>query len=200
PGASECAVYAAMLGAMIERGGEVPAMIMWAAGAPERLLSSRPPTLRRFERGDFLRAEVEGRYAGYCGQVTQMAVLGPVPAPYREMWRLQQEALALCCAEMRPGITLGELAQRTVAVGQGTSGRVRFLMHGRGLGDDAPMYAFSASAAAADWPLEAGACFVAKPVVSREGHADVVWGDSVVVTETGAQRLGTIPAEILELA
>jgi len=67
PGVRENAVYAAMLAAMIERGSEVPAMIMWSAGPPETLRSAGPPTPRRFEKGDFLRVEIEGRYAGYCG-------------------------------------------------------------------------------------------------------------------------------------
>ena len=133
PGASENKVYAAMLAAMIERGGEVPAMIMWSAGPPEQLVSAGPPTARHFAPGDFLRVEVEGRYAGYCGQVTQMAVLGKLPQAYRDMWKVQQEAVALCCAEARPGVTLGALAERMEAVAKGTPCRIKFLMHGRGL-------------------------------------------------------------------
>ena len=198
-GASEAAVYAAMLGAMIARGGEVPAMIMWSAGPDDRLVSAGPPTLRRLAPGDFLRVEVEGRYVGYCGQVTQMAVLGKVPHAYRDMWRIQQEAVQLCCEAMRPGVTLGELARRTEAVAAGTPCKIKFLMHGRGLGDDAPMYVFAASEEVKTWPVEANASFIAKPVVTRDGHADVMWGDSVVVTQTGARRLGTLAPEIMEL-
>ena len=200
PGVSEASVYAAMIATMMEGGGEIPAMIMWSAGAPERLVSAGPPTLRRLAHGDFLRVEVEGRYAGYCGQVTQMAVLGKVPPVYRDMWRLQQEAVQLCCEDMRPGITLGELARRTEALAQGTPCRIKFLMHGRGLGDDAPMYVFSAAEEVKSWAVEANACFIAKPVVARDAHADVVWGNSVVVTPTGAKRLGIAPAEFIELA
>jgi len=188
-----------MLAAMIERGSEIPAMIMWSAGPPDRLVSAGPPTLRRFERGDFLRVEVEGRYAGYCGQVTQMAVLGQMPPAYRDMWRLQQDAVGLCCAEMHPGVTLGALAARTEALARGTPYRIKFLMHGRGLGDDAPMYVFSATDEVKRWPVEANASFITKPVVCRDGLADVVWGDSVVVTPSGVRRLGTLAPEFLEL-
>lgn len=199
PGASEHEVYAAMLAAMIARGSEVPAMIMWSAGPADRLVSAGPPTARKFAAGDLLRVEVEGRYAGYCGQVTQMAVLGRLPAAYREMWQVQQEAVRLCCAEARPGITLGALAARTEAVAKGTPCRIKFLMHGRGLGDDAPMYVFSASQETKDWVVAANASFIVKPVVTREGHADVVWGNSVVVTAAGAARLGSMPPEIIEI-
>ena len=199
PGIAETTVYAAMLSAMIERGSEIPAMIMWSAGPPESLVSAGPPTSRRFAASDFIRVEVEGRCAGYCGQVTQMAVLGPVPASYREMWHIQQEALALCCDLARPGVTLGELAAKTEAFAEGTSCRIRFLMHGRGVGDDAPMYVFSADEQTKRWVLEENASFIIKPVVTREGHTQVVWGDSVIITAAGAQRLGRLSPEILEL-
>ncbi|MBN9085237.1 MAG: hypothetical protein BGP04_11745 [Rhizobiales bacterium 62-17] len=198
-GRTENEVYAAMLAAMIANGSEVPAMIMWSAGAPETLASAGPPNARPLERGDFIRVEVEGRYAGYCGQVTLMAVLGRIPDTYREMWTIQQDAFALCCQLARPGITLGELATRTEAVAKNTPCRIRFLMHGRGLGDDAPIYIFSAGEEIKRWPLEENASFIIKPMVIRDGHTDVVWGDSVVITAAGAQRLGTINPKIIEL-
>ncbi|HEV8016698.1 MAG TPA: M24 family metallopeptidase [Stellaceae bacterium] len=199
PGIEECAVYAAMLAAMVERGGEVPAMIMWSAGSGAALASAGPPLRRVLAAGDLLRVEVEGRYAGYCGQVTQMAVLGRLPEPYRDLWRLQQDALQACNAALRPGITLGELARRTEAVAAGTPCRIKFLMHGRGLGDDAPIYVFNAPDEIQGWVVEENASFIAKPVVSREGYPDIMWGDSIVVTPSGPQRLGAMPAEFTEL-
>jgi hypothetical protein len=72
-------------------------------------------------------------------------------------------------------------------------------MHGRGLGDDAPMYVFSAPDEVKRWPIEANASFIAKPVVSRDGAADVVWGDSVVVRAQGPERLGTLAPEFMTL-
>jgi Xaa-Pro dipeptidase len=199
PGVAECAVYGAMLAAMIERGGEVPAMIMWTAGTGDALVSAGPPLLRPLAKGDLLRVEVEGRYAGYCGQVTQMAMLGRLPAAYRDLWRLQQEAMQVCDSAIRPGITLGELAERTEAVAKGTPCRIKFLMHGRGLGDDAPIYVFNAPPEIQRWTIEENTSFILKPVVSRDGHPDIMWGDSIVVTANGPKRLGTMPAEFTEL-
>lgn len=199
PGVAECVVYAAMLAAMVERGGEVPAMIMWSAGSGDALVSAGPPLLRPLAKGDLLRVEIEGRYAGYCGQVTQMAMLGPLPESYRDLWRLQQEALQACNAAIRPGITLGELAVRTESIAKGTPYRIKFLMHGRGLGDDAPIYIFNAPPEIQRWTIEENASFIAKPTVSRDGHPDVMWGDSIVVTASGPKRLGTMPAEFTEL-
>lgn len=72
-------------------------------------------------------------------------------------------------------------------------------MHGRGLGDDSPMYVFSASEEIKRWVVEANASFITKPVVACHGRADIVWGDSVVVTPTGAKRLGKLAPEIIEI-
>jgi hypothetical protein len=42
--------------------------------------------------------------------------------------------------------------------------------------------------------------FMVKPVIMTEGRArNVVWGDSVVATPTGARRLGTRPPAIIEI-
>ncbi len=199
PGVTEAAVYAAMIAAMIERGGDVPAMIMWSAGVGEALVSAGPPLQRALAAGDILRVEVEGRYAGYCGQVTQMAMLGPLPSAYRDLWRLQQDALQACNEAMRPGITLGELAKRTMAIAQGTPCRIKFLMHGRGLGDDAPIYVFNAPDEIQQWPIEENASFIAKPVVTRDGFPDIMWGDSIVVTPRRPVRLGTMAPAFTEL-
>jgi hypothetical protein len=72
-------------------------------------------------------------------------------------------------------------------------------MHGRGLGDDSPMYVFSAGDEIKRWVVEANTCFITKPVVARDGYPDIVAGDSVVVTATGATRLGTIASEFIEI-
>jgi Xaa-Pro dipeptidase len=112
---------------------------------------------------------------------------------------MQQQAVAVCYDLARPGISLGELATRTEAIANGTSYQIHFLMHGRGLGDDAPIYVFSATEETKSWILEENASFIIKPIVTRQGHAEVLWGDSVVITTRGAERLGSITPEIIEL-
>jgi Xaa-Pro aminopeptidase len=198
PGVAECAVYAKMIEAMVAQGGELPAMIMWTAGAPGPSLGAAPPTLRPLASGDMIRVEVEGRWAGYCGQVTQMASLGAPPAAFRDVAHLLHNALRICLEKMKPGVSLGELADATEAGARGSGYEIKFLMHGRGLGDDAPIYVFNASDAVRAQVIEENTAFVVKPVVkpANAWHPLVCWGDSVVVTERGAQRLGSLPLGI----
>jgi Xaa-Pro dipeptidase len=139
-------------------------------------------------------------WAGYVGQVTQMAVLGTLPDDYRAMFELQQEAVQQCWDRLRPGVTLGELGALTEAVGKGTPYRTRLLMHSRGLGDDSPIYIFAAGDAVKRWVVPENSVFIVKPVVMKDpGTPFVSWGDCVVATSGGARRLGTLAPEIMQL-
>jgi hypothetical protein len=51
-----------------------------------------------------------------------------------------------------------------------------------------------------DWPIEENATFIVKPVVRTPDEAKrIYWGDTVVITKTGAKRLGTRKPEIMEV-
>ena len=117
------------------------------------------------------------------------------------MLALQQEAVAACYAKLRPGNTMGDLLETVNAVSRDDY-HCRLIMHARGLGDDSPIIVFSArDATMRDWPIEEHATFIIKPVVSTADHAKrVYWGDTVVATTDGAQRLGTRKPELIEIA
>jgi hypothetical protein len=73
-------------------------------------------------------------------------------------------------------------------------------MHGRGLGDDAPLHAFSSGGSVKSWVLEENSVFMVKPVIMTNGRRQsVVLGDSVVCTPAGARRLGSRRLGIIEL-
>jgi len=49
----------------------------------------------------------------------------------------------------------------------------------------------------AEWPIEANACFVIKPMVMRgEKEQFVYWGDTVVATANGARRRQTSAPQV----
>jgi Xaa-Pro aminopeptidase len=101
---------------------------------------------------------------------------------------------------MRPGATFGDLAAAARQVGRRHADATgALIMHGRGLGDDGPL--ILANLQPPDLPiyqrpLEANTVFVVKPYVSYRGQPDVGHvADTVLVTESGAQRLGTRPID-----
>lgn len=205
PGVSEASVYGRMVASMVEGGGELPTLILWSAGNPQPARNAFGPTTRRLQRDDVISAEIEARYAGYCGQVTIQAVVGSVPDQLHQMFQLQQRAVDACYQKLRPGATLGELIPVAEQAAEGSEFRCQIICHGRGLGDDPPITIFGTEFGGQDarmraWPIETGATLIVKPLVSTADRSCwVCWGDSVVVTEAGPQRLGRRPAEILEL-
>lgn len=201
PGLTERALLARMLASMIEQGGDLPTMILWSAGWPQPPTNHYQPTGRELRAGDMFATELEARWAGYVGQRTQMGFLGAIPPLYQDLANLQAVALERCYDLLRPGHTIGDLVRACEKTTHGTPFACRILMHGKGLGDDAPIAIYGTrDQRMAEWPIEANACFVIKPMVMRgEKEQFVYWGDTVVATANGARRLGSQPVGLLQV-
>ncbi len=200
PGVRECEVYAAMLHAMVREGGEVPTMLQWSAG-PEPHGNNIMPTLRPLQQGDVVMNEIEARWAGYVGQGVQPMFIGRVDSVWHDIFRTCQEILAVTYEVFKPGITIGELNECIVDWGEKhTSFMVRPLLHGRGLGDDAPISARSTTDTHARWRLEENVVFILKPTVATpDGRKRLYWGDCVVCTPQGPRRLGKRPVDVIQI-
>lgn len=200
PGVPENIVYAHMLSSIVEGGGEIPSMILWSAGWPQPPSNAYLPTRRPLQRGDIVITELEARWGGYVAQNTQPLFIGRAPADYHDMFALQQEALHVCYDMLRPGQRLGAMVERINAMGNDRFD-CRILMHGRGLGDDSPLAVYGVrNETMANWVIEENSAFIIKPVVSKRNSLDrIYWGDTVVCTADGAQRLGTRAPGIIEV-
>ncbi|MBV9325280.1 MAG: hypothetical protein JO352_16030 [Chloroflexi bacterium] len=84
---------------------------------------------------------------------------------------------------------------------------VEFLLHGRGMSDEGPLYIPAGDIEqhpSNDDPIRENTVFVLKPFAYRVGDPrndwengrTFVWGDSVLVTASGAVRLGSRPHEL----
>lgn len=200
PGVPECIVYMRMLSSMVERGAELPSMILWSAAWPQSPSNYYMPTQRPLQRGDMISLELEARVAGYNGQVTQIAFIGDPPPQYQEMFELQQRALARCYELLRPGSIMGDFVDAVKAF-ETEDYTCRLIMHCRGLGDDSPICVGEfRDEMMRTWPIEAGATFIVKPVIfARKEFRRLYWGDTVVATATGGRRLGSRKPEIMRL-
>ena len=126
--------------------------------------------------------------------------MGKAPAEYNDMFALQQEAVAKCYEMLRPGITLGQITDHINAMSTDRFD-VRILMHSRGLGDDSPIAVYGVrNETMANWAMEENCSFIVKPVVWNKDHSlKVYWGDTVVCTQNGAERLGTRRPAIVQI-
>ena len=200
PGVPENVVYARMLASMVEAGGEVPTMILWSAGWPQPPSNQYVVSRRQLFVGDIISTEAEARWGGYIAQNTQQLFVGKAPEEYHRMFSRQQEVLAACSEKVRPGYTVGDIVD-TAAACSTSEYECRLLMHSRGLGDDSPIAIYTTrDDTMKNWPIEENSTFILKPEVrTRDNAKHVYWGDTVVATRNGAERLGTRKPELTEI-
>ncbi len=195
PGVNEKELYGAMMQAMLANGGELPTLFFLSAGR-EIFNSSFVPTDYRIQKGDRVINEIEAKYGGYAAQAVSPMALGVPSEAYQEMIDLSRVCFDSVLHNMKPGVTFGwifDIYRDTVERhGKGKYLWSHPMMHARGLGDDGPallgdkdLERFSKI------ELQAGMTFILKPQVrAARGRGRGSIGDTIVVTETGARRLG----------
>lgn len=196
-GAFEPLIMANMYQAAIAAGGTMPFMLGWTSGpfgaAYHRI---EQPTHRLMESGDYLSIEIEGRWGGYVAQIDQSVTFGDVPQWAPDAYKAATDCFWDIVQAMRPGVPFSALQEAARKVDRSDKARGMLTLHGRGLGDDGPLITNRSQPALAETPLLEGCVFIVKPVVTYNGQDDVGHvGDTVVVTASGAERLGTRPID-----
>ena len=195
PGVSEKELYGAMVNAMLANGGELPTLFFLSAG-PEITNSSFVPTEYRIQKGDRIIDEIEAKYAGYAAQAVSPMVIGKPDEDYDEMIKISRACFYAILDNMKPGVTFGTLfdiyRETLERHGNGKHLWNHPMMHARGLGDDGPALLGNKDLDRfSKVELQTGMVFILKPQVRvAEGKGRASIGDTVVVTENGARRLG----------
>jgi Xaa-Pro dipeptidase len=192
-GVGEHELIAEMLREVVRRGGEPITMMLFGTGGPEVPWAQRVFTTRKLRAGDLINTEVEGKYAGYIAQALQPISLGPKPKDLEKIFDATKVIFDRMLKFLKPGISFGAVAKfyqyEVQAAGYEPDGA---LMHGRGLGEDAPML----WGARKDFPekdqlLKEGHVFILKPACKQGFMRDSIRaGDTVAIEANGARRLG----------
>ncbi len=192
-GVRENELIAEMLREIVRQGGEPITMLLFGSGGPEVPWAQRVFTARQLKPGDLINTEVEGKYAGYIAQALQPISLGPKPRELEKIFDATKIIFDSMLEFLKPGITFGAVAkfyqEQVRGAGYEPDGA---LMHGRGLGEDAPML----WGARHDFPekdaiLKAGHVFILKPAAKQGFMRDSIRaGDTVAIEAQGARRLG----------
>ena len=192
-GVRENELIAEMLREIVRQGGEPITMLLFGSGGPEVPWAQRVFTTRQLKPGDLINTEVEGKYAGYIAQALQPISLGPKPRELEKIFDATKIIFDSMLDFLKPGITFGAVAkfyqEQVRGAGYEPDGA---LMHGRGLGEDAPML----WGARHDFPekdatLKAGHVFILKPAAKQGFMRDSIRaGDTVAIEARGARRLG----------
>jgi Xaa-Pro dipeptidase len=193
PGVGEHELIAEMLREIVRRGGEPITMMLFGTGGPEVPWAQRVFTTRRLKPGDLINTEVEGKYAGYIAQALQPISLGPKPKELEKIFDATKVIFDRMVKFVKPGITFGAVAKfyqdEVAAAGYEPDGA---LMHGRGLGEDAPMlWGARKDFPEKDQQLKQGHVFILKPACKQGFMRDSIRaGDTVAIEASGARRLG----------
>jgi Xaa-Pro aminopeptidase len=202
-GVRERHVFAKMLYANADAGGSFTPMFGWISGPQGKPFHRlEQPSFRSFADGDMLGVEIEGRWGGYIAQIDQTAVINAPADGLDAAMQLAYAAFDRTLELLKPGTTMGELADVAVLTALGGRLRAGLGFHGRGTGDDGPLLIAGRALAPEirDLPLAEGNVFAVKPSVMFDGRAEYCrWGDSVVVGKNGGVRLGTRPQELIVL-
>jgi len=204
PGAKDWEVWAETQCALMRNGSEMPVHCNWVSGKnPKRTLTR--PSMRILERGDLIINEVEASWIGYRAQGVQPVFVGVADPVHRELIKVQREVFNGVMEQLKPGVTVKELAALTASLaarvapqsGPAAGAEAQLTMHGRGAGDDGPIITSHArSPRQLAVALRENMVFIFKPSVRAADGSICTWGDSVVITPAGGRRLGKRPHEL----
>ena len=199
PGILQREVWLSVFHAMVEASGERPWRVSLRAGA-EGNTGLGFPLEEVFGHGQILNQEISGSVLGYGSQVNHSVVVGsPAPADWPAAAQYCLDTFRHLLDMVRPGRNVNELCDfyelRMKARG-GKGGGV--FLHSGGL-SDLPRWGPGRDEGVGI-TLEAGMVFDIKPSAPIQGASPMPqFGDSVVVTEKGARRLGKRKMEIIAL-
>lgn len=206
-GAMDWEVWGAAMSAMIMHGSEIPVHQHWLSGKnPVRTLTR--PMFRKLERGDMIIDELEASWIGYRSQIVQPVFVEVANPVQLELIKIQRDVFNRVMEVLKPGITVRELAEITEKVaeksipktGPAAGAIAKLTLHGRGAGDDGPIITSnSQNPRDLESALKENMVFILKPsaeVGEGEGKYICTWGDTVVVTGSGGERLGTFAHDL----
>jgi Xaa-Pro dipeptidase len=206
PGVKDWDVWAATHYALMRHGSEMPVHFNWVSGKNPRRTLTRP-SMRILERGDLIINETEASWIGYRSQGVQPVFVEVIDPVHAELVKVQREVFNRVLENLKPGVTVGELAQLTLQTGQkaapasgpAAGAKADLNMHGRGAGDDGPIItAHARSPKELGVALRENMVFICKPsAISSDGEYICTWGDTVVVTDKGGHRLGKRPHDLV---
>jgi Xaa-Pro aminopeptidase len=198
PGVTQRVVWLAMFTAMVNASGERPFRVSVRADGPGNSALNRP--LEEVMRaGQVLSQECSGCVLGYGSQVNHSVVVGsPAPADWDAAAKDSLDTFAEMVALIAPGKMVKEICapydKRLVARGDKPGALV---IHSGGLGT---LPRGGSAGAVGQIVLQAGMVFDVKPAFRLKTGGTAQFGDSVVVTENGARRLGKREMKVVKLS
>jgi Xaa-Pro aminopeptidase len=199
PGAIHREVWLAVYNAMVGASGEFPTRLSLRSG--EEGNTGPRPLEEKMQGGTICNQELSGTVLGYGSQVNQSFLIGgPAPPDWQPAAQYCIDVFNKMVDWIKPGKRVMDgMDYYKAEVEKRGEGRWGVLFHSGG-GNDGPRWG-PGRPEAADAVLQEGMVFTIKPRIPiKDVKAPAAqFGDAVVVTATGARRLGARKLEILTL-
>lgn len=204
PGVPDYVVWAETMHAMFVRGSELSVHFNWISGNnPGRTLTR--PTVRPLEKGDLIIKEIESSIIGYRAQQLRPLAVHECDPMILELSKLHAELYDEILDFLRPGVTVGQVVEKTHEVGAQVApktgplagAQASMTLHGRGLGDDHPLVlsgGYEGTQRAWTSAFPENGVYICKPTISTaDRRYSFGWGDTVRTTPKGTVRMGKSP-------
>jgi Xaa-Pro aminopeptidase len=207
PGAKEAEVAGALAAEVVGSGGALYDVVMSAGAWAHTLAPSGGPagaagyTTRRLAAGELLRIDAYGSLGGYLFDFARSRVVGRPPNPsQRLLLDAVRESVQAGVAALRPGVTLGAVADRCEAALASSSYSRRYGTpastlggawgHGLGLGFEPPWIDVGSEVV-----VEEGMCFAVERRIETPGIGGAQYEDNVLVGSADPELLTPAPAD-----
>jgi Xaa-Pro aminopeptidase len=170
--------------------------------APDLGVPRQFPRMRRVQGGDAVVAEISAAFWDHPGQALRSFALGEPNRLYRELHAAADAAFDAIAGVLRSGATPAQVIEASGVIEQAGFTIIDDLLHGYGGGYLPPILGCKSRPAGPvpQEPFRTGQTVVIQPnVVTRDGKAGVQTGEMVLITDTGIERLHSIPRGFLTI-
>jgi Xaa-Pro dipeptidase len=200
PGVTEYEVHGAFMGRLFELGSEGDGFNPFLTSGPVTE-GALYPTNRVLQEGDAVVMDMGPIVEGYNGDCMRTGYIGEPTEEFKELYRVNYEAMYAGIETIRPGIHISEVdaAVRKVATGYGYLEDRFDTGHGIGLNCCELPVCMKAGTAPAhlDVVLEPGMCFTLEPrffkMLDDKSYIQAALEETVMVSDDGVEVLTTTP-------
>ena len=195
-------ILSAMQGAVFKGGGDYAGNEFILGSGPGALLCRYYSGRRHLDAQDQLTLEWSGAYARYHAAMMRTLVIGQADATQRRMHAAAVEALEACETAIRPGDPMGKVfdAHARVFDKRGLhNARLQACGYGMGIAYNPIWVEFPMFYEGNPQIMEPGQCFFLHMILmDSDAGLAMCWGHSVLVTDTGVERLSRHPLDLIE--
>jgi len=193
PGMDEGLLYARVMQRMLALGSEYYPMAFYSGlhGGGRLPRFEDPSEGRTLQPSYRIANEVDAVFGGLIAQEQQPIFLGPIPDAWKPAIELQRDMYYAALEHLTPGRPFADFMDLINGFGEKRGMKSQLLMHGRGYGDDGPLFTpQNHGVRNRDLLIEKDCVFIVKPIAhSADGTFDTSWGGCVRVTDKGGEPL-----------